>query len=67
MDGIIETIEAMYNPTDDLGNVTAVDMNLLCIIKKLLAKVNELEQRIDRLENPSEYDALMLKEMANRR
>ena len=67
MDGIIETIEAMYNPTDDLGNVTAVDMNLLCIIKKLLAKVNALEQRIDRLENPSEYDALMLKEMANRR
>lgn len=67
MDGIIETIEAMYNPTDDLGNVTAVDMNLLCIIKKLLAKVNELEQRIDRLENPSKYDALMLKEMANRR
>ncbi len=67
MDGIIETIEAMYNPTDDLGNVTAIDMNLLCIIKQLLAKVNELEKRIDRLENPSEYDALMLKEMANRR
>ncbi len=67
MDGIIETIEAMYNPTDDLGNVTAIDMNLLCIIKQLLARVNELEQRIDRLENPSEYDALMLKEMANRR
>lgn len=67
MEGIIETIEAMYNPADDLGNVTSIDMNLLCIIKQLLTKVNELEQRIGQLENPSQYDALMLAEMANRR
>lgn len=50
MDGIIETIEALYDPTDDSGNVTAIDMNLLCIIKQLLAKVNELEERIDVLQ-----------------
>jgi len=36
-------------------------------VYKLLDRIAELEERIDRLENPSEYDALMLVEMANRR
>ena len=36
-------------------------------VNALLKRIDELEQRIDRIENPSEYDALMLKEMANRR
>lgn len=62
----IEYIEGRYNPENDAGIVTWCDMRLLALIEKMAAKIEALEEQVERLENPSEYDALMIAETIQR-
>ncbi len=67
MQNEIEYIEGCYNPDNDAGIVTWCDMRLLAIIEQLVKKVEALEEKVESLDNPSEYQALMWQETANRR
>jgi hypothetical protein len=66
---MVSELKERYDPENDIGvgNMSVYDMRLLTIITELIGVIEAQAVRLDDLENPSEYHALMLHEMATSR
>lgn len=49
--GMLEKIANRYDPENDAGNVTWCDENLAYLVRRLIERVAELEERINVLEH----------------